>query len=146
VVLSSPRCELDYILSSAPVLPSRHRGLLLAPSSKGCVMAPHSEEYGPSWRDCGQRLAELREAGCRGIEVVLVAPAPRLSGSGWTSWGVLVRYPKGTGEPGTYHWHREYFGAGGSWKTATAAIHACCLALEVARQDREAEALTQSRF
>lgn len=128
------------------MLPSRHRGLLLVPNAEGCVMAPHSDEYGPSWRDCGQRLAELREAGCHGIEVVLVAPARRMSGNGWTSWGVLVRYPKATGDASIYHWHREYFGQGGAWKTAPAAIHACCLALEVARAAREEGALEQSRF
>lgn len=104
------------------------------------------EERGPTWWDCGQRIAELREAGCHGVEVVLVAPAPRVSGAGWTAWGVLVRYPKHAAAPGAYHWHREYFGKGGAWKTAPAAVHACCVALALAREEREAEALQQSRF
>lgn len=84
-----------------------------------------SSDYGPSWRDCNEAIQYLRDEYARCVEVRVVTPARRMDGAGYTSWGVFVRSTSLQGDDKDVVWHREYWGSGGSHKTATAALHRC---------------------
>lgn len=103
-------------------------------------------DRGPGWWDVGEYSRELMERWHVGVTFVFVPPVRRFDGKGFSSWCVAATV---RGRGALKEWEssaQESWGAGGSWKTAPAALHAALRRIETTLIEREKDARAQARF
>lgn len=82
-----------------------------------------SSDYGPGWADCGEACRYVMEHHGRYLEVGLVPPIRRFDGRGFSAWVVRVVARSRREGQGKDRAAQASFGPGGTYKTATAALH-----------------------
>jgi glutathione S-transferase len=105
-----------------------------------------STEHGPSYWDVSEYMEHLRAKYGVGVSFRLHPPHRAGPDAKWTSWGVEAEVFHGTSPAKAVRPRVEYFGKGGAWKTAPAALHAALRVLEDRLAEKEEAAARSARF
>lgn len=101
---------------------------------------------GPSWADVDAYAEEVRKRDGVGTRWHISPPIARLDGRGRSSWSVTLEVWTLRAKQDR-KWHAAAaWGAGGSWKTAPAALLASLRAYEAQREDELRAAKAQARL